>query len=114
MSDTISVFQSEGFQNVDGTYDIILANLPIVHSETDPARFDFGLLDEYWMLHDHFLSEYKNFLIPGGKAVICHTPLQKEWCFNRLEQYLMERGATFEKIFEESRNGTPWRLYALS
>ena len=110
----VNVFESDGFSNVSGSYDLILANLPIIEVENDGSRYDFGLLDEGWTLHNHFLANYRKHLMPGGSAIICHAPLQEDWSFEAFESSLATAGAAFQILLEIKQDGMPWRLYSLT
>jgi len=114
VADKIHAFESNGFSHVNDRYDLIVANVPIVHVPGVARLHDFGLYDEGWELHDHLLANYRKHLLPGGSVLICHVPLQSEWSFDNFESYLTQSGATFKVAFESFQQGLPWRLYSLS
>lgn len=114
VADKIHAFESNGFAQVSDRYDLIIANVPIVHVPGVAHVHDFGLYDEGWELHDHLLANYRKHLLPGGSVLIGHVPLQSEWSFDHFESYLTRSGANFKVAFETLQQDLPWRLYSLS
>ena len=114
MVDKIHAFASDGFSQVSGRYNLIMANIPIVFVREIVNEHNFGLYDEKWILHNHVLANYRRYLMPGGSLQLCHVPLQPEWSFEKFEKYLAQSGATFGVALEMHQHGLPWRVYSLT
>lgn len=114
LSDKVHATISNGFSQITGRYDLILANIPIVYAPSISDVHDFGLVDEGWRLHNHLMTNYRDYLFPGGSAIVCHAPLQSEWSFDRFESYLSGFDATFDVLLESCQHALFWRLYSLS
>lgn len=109
----IRVNQSDGFAEVVGRYDLILANLPMVDADALAGVF-FGLFDPHFVLHRHFFSRLHRHLKPGGSAVICHSEFQEEWPFSRVESLIKENGLMAELAFQQTIENVDWQLYRIT
>lgn len=109
----IKVNQSDGFAEVDGRYDFILANLPMVDADALAGVF-FGLFDPHFVLHRHFFSKLRRHLKPGGSTVICHSEFQEEWPFVRLESLVKKHGLVADLAFQQTVENVDWQLYRIT
>lgn len=101
LEDTISVIESDIFENVIGKYDVIVANLPI----WDSAWCEQG--KSVNLLYDRFFGEIKSHMKPGGKVLFSYAS------FGDMEVILKgmrESGLKFNKT-EEERFGVEWYLF---
>ncbi len=109
----INVKQSDGFAAVNGRYDLVLANLPMVDADSY-AGVLFGLFDPHFELHRHFFANLHRHLQPGGSAIICHSEFQEDWPFTRLESLAAENGLTAKLVFEQTVENVEWQLYRIT
>lgn len=109
----IRSFLSDGFSAVSDSYDLVLANLPMVDAEGSDGVL-FGLFDPHFDLHRHFFSNLNKHLKPGGSAIICHSEFQEDWPFARLKSLIQASGLTAELVFNREIEGLDWQLYRIT
>lgn len=109
----ITAIQSDGFKSLSGKYDLILANLPMVDDNTETGVL-FGLFDPQFALHRHFFSQLRQYLKPGGSAVICHSEFQEDWPFPRLDSLIRQHRLQSELVFQKAGEAVDWQLYRIT
>ena len=102
-------YYSDMFSNVDGKYDTIICNLPILEGDLpneDPAWY--SLFDPNFSFHKQLFSEGRKY---APKIQLAHADIAGKEDFTKLENLANKYGwnakANFEKYFAQQK----WRNY---
>ena len=97
--------QGDLFENVDGKFDLIIANLPF----TDTGLVDSRLEDPGYVLHRRFFSEVRDYMGPGARLHMAFADIGDVDTF----EYLAEERLEIEKRIERIKSGVRWYVYKL-
>ncbi len=108
----INVCQSDLFSRVpEGvTYDLILANLPIVDYPEEDVRFH-SLFDPGFKYHERFFADARGYLSGAGMVMMCHADLSEGSGFGRLECLAGDYGFDYTIAQTTFDLGHEWRIY---
>jgi methylase of polypeptide subunit release factors len=107
----VRIYQSNMFENVTGTFDTIIANLPIVENDLpDNNSFWYTLFDPSFRFHEVLFSQASLHLNSGGKILLCHADLEPDG-FSKIESLAKKHDYTFEIDFICNELDHEWRSY---
>jgi methylase of polypeptide subunit release factors len=107
----VKAYQSNMFENVTGTYDTIIGNLPIVELPLpDNNPLWYSLFDPDFKAHKALFSKVSSYQNPKSKIVLCHADLQPDG-FKKLEVLADKYKFNFDIDFRCNELGHEWRTY---
>lgn len=94
------------------TYDVIIANLPILEGDFKDLRWH-ALFDPEFAYHREFLAQAHHYLADGGKVLFTHANLAGLRAFGELEDMIGGFDWNYRVICEVEENNITWRTYEL-
>jgi len=113
LENRIAVYKGNLFDNVNGKYDLIIANLPIVDYPEKDTKF-YSLFDPKFEYHKRLFEGAKNYLSERGKITLCHANLQSKNDFKKLEFLAGKYGFNYKIKKSVHSLGYEWRDYEFS
>lgn len=109
LDERVRVFRSDLFSDVQGSYDLILGNLPILNWK----RGHIVMVDPGFGIHKRLFCFLRDYLSKDGKLVISHANLQKN-SFAEIENLGERQGYLPKVLIDRKVHDYVWRSYQFS
>ncbi|MEN9626378.1 MAG: hypothetical protein RL557_706 [archaeon] len=109
LTDKIKIVESDLFNNVSGTYDVIIGYLPIVPRAVD-AVWQYAVFDPDFLIHQRFFHGVKNYLAKNGIIKMVHASKGDSPSF---EAMVREHELIIDKKTSSQKFGHTWHFYNL-
>ncbi len=103
LEDSITLFESDLFTNVEGKFDVILAQWPIA-----PCAWEH-LEHPVFNLYQNFLNQLEEHLLPNGKCLVTSASFGDVEALKRL----LEKSGFSVETFAEEKFGVIWYVFVL-